>query len=135
MSKVVKTDQRRDRSIETLYTFPDDAVAGDLRDEPGTPQLSIYSYHDKDRKLYRSSISRKVRRGMVVTMAITYGRDDCPLPDYVRSSYEPTARYSAKGLEEFHQFAVDQLEAMPGPVLDQVFQWAKDGAKDKVLNG
>lgn len=123
MTNIEKTDKRGNRSIDTVYSFPDAAIETE-HDETVTPQLSIYSYHDKDGKRFVSRIDRQTHAGMFVRQVITYGNDDFP-PVINRRVFVPVTRFNQKNLEAFHLDVLAKVESLHSDDLEALHAWAK----------
>lgn len=96
------------RSIQTIFILED--TRG--QDEDGRPRyvfLALDTYHDKDRKHYRTAITRQYRDGIVNrwAMSLDMYKDRSPVADRTVA----VARHSVKALRDAHEWAVESLTA------------------------
>lgn len=108
------------RGMERIYNL--DAVTTTDVGEELHAALSVFVYHDKDRKCFRLSINRVAIGTITYRMAITFGKGQ-PVPDKL---FRPTPRYSAKALEEAFAEALEYVE----PNLPALLEWAAGAIKE-----
>ncbi len=97
--------QRRDRRVE--YLFPTGEVAEDFG-RKGETFVRLSASHDKDRKHYYAALYVEDHFADSVRWEAILGGDHRPTS--ARVAVEPTARYSAKKLEEFARRALEQVQ-------------------------
>lgn len=106
------------RSIETQFIL--DETRGEGKNGESYVFLSITTYHNRDRKAYRTSITRIFRDGFVNRMAFSLDmyEDRQPVADMVQA----VARHSVKALRAAHEEALKFYTQQAN--FDALIDWA-----------
>ena len=78
--------------------------------EHGHLLVALTSSHNKDRKRYEATLTRLTR--VDIPGSAFSSERMRPMDDIIRVTHDVTARYSAKGLAEFHGYALTTLTAL-----------------------
>lgn len=106
---------REGRSLTTSFDFPDTAQPTRY-DGTEIARLDVTTLHDKDRKHYRTSVTRVTVAGNCTHWVMELRDEDpCPMTCYA----DPAPRFNAKKLEELHAEDVRRAERM----MDELAEW------------
>lgn len=108
------------RNVTNRYLIIDEEHAGTDYDGVTRPALEISTSHDKERKMFVTSITRiRVGKSFIRWAMELRNEDPCPIHTYIGQA---TARYSQAKLVERHNEIVDRFESMTEH--DEVLEWA-----------